>query len=488
MKRKSHACRLAFALVVLAVQGLSTAADVESQPKPRLFVLTDMGADPDDTQSLVRLLLYANEIDIEGIAATTSMPQKTRVTPELVHEVLRAYGVVQGQLAVHDPAFPRAGLLAQRVVAGPALYGMAGVGADQGSPASRALVSALESSDPRPLWVSVWGGPNVLAQALWSIRARHAAGEAEKLYAKLRVYAISDQDDSGPWIRKSFPSVFYIVTPGSWGRATWRAMASAQAGSDAEVVSPAWLARHIQQGHGALGAMYPDIAYGMEGDTPSWLGLIPNGLSDPERPDWGGWGGRYELATPPLLPADPRMPPGAELRIPETRPIWTNAQDSYPPPTAPSPFAHASHATAVARVRDNFVTLWRWRTAVQNDFAARMTWAHSRFEDANHPPVVRLAGPRDIQVRSGGSFDLDASPSSDPDGDSLSFRWYQYPEAGSYRKTIGLGGRSQNLRTIHGINAPEVSKPETAHFILEVTDKGTPPLTRYQRVIVHISP
>lgn len=117
-----------------------------------------------------------------------------------------------------------------------------------------------------------------------------------------------------------------------------------------------------------------------------------------------------------------------------------------------------------------------------------MAWTHSRFEDANHPPAARLASARDIRVRSGGSFDLDASPSSDPDGDSLSFRWYQCPEAGSHRKTISFGGRSPNLRTIHGIVAPKVRKPETAHFILEVTDKGSPPLTRYQRVIVHISP
>ena len=47
-----------------------------SEPKQRLIVLTDIEADPDDSQSLVRLLLYANQIDIEGIVATTSTHQK----------------------------------------------------------------------------------------------------------------------------------------------------------------------------------------------------------------------------------------------------------------------------------------------------------------------------------------------------------------------------------------------------------------------------
>lgn len=69
-------------------------------------------------------------------------------------------------------------------------------------------------------------------------------------------------------------------------------------GADNDVVSNKWVADNVQVGHGALGACYPDVAYGMEGDTPSFLSLIPNGLNDPEHPEYGGWGGRYELYKP----------------------------------------------------------------------------------------------------------------------------------------------------------------------------------------------
>jgi hypothetical protein len=44
-------------------------------------------------------------------------------------------------------------------------------------------------------------------------------------------------------------------------------------GADPELISPAWLKEHIQ--YGDLGREYPDIAFAMEGDTPSYLGLIP---------------------------------------------------------------------------------------------------------------------------------------------------------------------------------------------------------------------
>src|SRR3546814_20205391 len=98
-------------------------------------------------------------------------------------------------------------------------------------------------------------------------------------------------------------------------------------GIDNTTISNAWLATHIQQGHGPMGAGYPDVAYGMEGDTPTFLGLIPNGLNAPERPDWGGWGGRYILRTPARNETDPTGFNGG-LPVPQkTRPICTNPGD-----------------------------------------------------------------------------------------------------------------------------------------------------------------
>jgi len=311
----------------------------------------------------------------------------------------------------------------------------------------------------------------------------------DRLVAKLRVYTISDQDDSGPWIRKTFPKLFYIVSPGGdYGNATWTGINTVVPGIDNATISNQWLAEHIQQGHGALGEAYPDVAYGMEGDTPSWLALIPNGLNNPEHPDWGGWGGRYELYIPAVPVADPMtfirgvFVDGVPIE-PEARPIWTNAIDEF----AAQVSGEYGRATLAGNksFRDFKATIWRWRDDFQNDFAARMEWATKSYREANHPPVIVLDQPEAFSVRSGEPFRLGAH-ASDPDGNSLSFYWFQYPETGSYKKRILLPV-AENLAQID-LLAPKVDKAETVHFILRVTDKGKPPLSRYKRVIVTITP
>ena len=449
--------------------------------KHRLLVLTDIEADPDDAQTLVRLLLYSNEIDIEGLIATTSVHQKARVAPESIKAILDAYGKVHGNLMLHNKNFPPKEDLLSLVKQGLPNYGMEGVGKGNDSEGSDYLIEVLERKDPRPLYVSVWGGPNTLAQALYKIREIKSKKEMERLLSKLRVYTISDQDDSAAWIRKEFPDLFYIVSPGNYFESTWIAISRPVEGIDNQTISNAWLVENIQQDHGPLGVMYPDVAYGMEGDTPSWLSVIPNGLNNPEKPNWGSWGGRYELYIPDLGAKDFTGVPTLQ----ETRPIWTNATDTFTPRVANtygrSITKHDSTFT------DNKVTLWRWRDDIQNDFAARMDWTIKSYAEANHPPIPALGHAEEITVKSGDIFGLDASGTTDPDGDSLSYWWFQYPEAGSYKEEIKFG-LSENLYFVHSIEAPEVSKPETAHFILKVTDRGAPALSRYKRVIVTILP
>ena len=85
--------------------------------------------------------------------------------------------------------------------------------------------------------------------------------------------------------------------------------------------------KNIQQDTDRSVPAIPMFLSATEGDTPSWLGLIPNGMNDYEHPNWGGWGGRYELYTPTFDPNDKWIFP---LK-PETRPIWTNAVDEYTP-------------------------------------------------------------------------------------------------------------------------------------------------------------
>ncbi|MBN2000651.1 DUF1593 domain-containing protein [candidate division KSB1 bacterium] len=472
-------------IISLFVISLILSHFLYAQPiqKNRVIILTDIEADPDDTQSLVRLLLYSNQIDIKGLIATTSCWHKTRVDPESINKVIQAYGQVQHNLKKHETGFPCAKALLMLVKQGLPKYGMQGVGDGEDSQGSDWIIKVLEEKDERPLWISVWGGVNTLAQALYKIKNTKTATEAKKIIAKLRVYTISDQDDSGIWIRNNFTDLFYIVSPGDdYGSATWSAINSYVNGINNEKISNNWLAQNIQQGHGPLGAEYPDVAWGMEGDTPSWLFLIPNGLNEAEHPDWGGWGGRYELYKPDFA-TQKKGGSGVPFE-PETREIWTNAVDSY------APYIPSNYGRAVKMdtniYKDNKVSLWRWRDDFQNDFAARMDWCTKIYEDANHPPVPTLGHPEQITVKSGEGFGLDAFETTDPDGDSFSFLWFHYPEAGSYKELIKVDG-TENAHGAYVI-APEVEKEETAHFILKVTDKGQPQLSRYKRVIVNIVP
>ena len=197
--------------ILAALFALASSAWSAQPPaaKARLVVLTDIEADPDDTQSLVRLFLYSNEIDIEGLVATTSIHMRDEIHPDSVVAVIDKYGEVRANLLKHAPGYPTADTLRARVTAGQPTYGMAAVGAGKDTQGSRQLLRALDSQDPRPLWVAVWGGSNTLAQALYSLREARGAEAAAKSIARLRVYTISDQDDSGAWMRKEFPSLFY---------------------------------------------------------------------------------------------------------------------------------------------------------------------------------------------------------------------------------------------------------------------------------------
>ena len=136
------------------------------------------------------------------------------------------------------------------------------------SPGSDLIIQRLEAGDPRPLWVSVWGGANTLAQALYRLRATRSEPELQRLLGKLRVYAISDQDDSGPWIRREFPQVFYIVSPGGYAAATWAGIMHVDPAFGHSEVSNGWLAAHIQQGHGPSARPIPTWLTAWRGTRP----------------------------------------------------------------------------------------------------------------------------------------------------------------------------------------------------------------------------
>lgn len=176
--------------------------------------------------------------------------------------------------------------------------------------------------------------------------------------------------------------------------------------------------------------------------------LLKTGIQDPGRPGLGGWGGRSKQnSTSPnlwvLVPKE-RMQNGTEL--------------------------------------ENYSTD-RWARAMQNDFAA---WMQSTltpdYEAANHPPSVRILNGSVVEARPGSIVSL-VGVVSDPDGNSVTTSWWQYFEEGTYpgAVTVTESGHRASVRV-----PADAKAGQTISIILQGTDDGDFPLTRYGRVLIHV--
>ncbi|MET0338050.1 MAG: DUF1593 domain-containing protein, partial [Caulobacter sp.] len=175
-------------VLMLAITAFATPSLAQAEPakaKPRVLVLTDIENEPDDAQSLVRFLLYANQWDVEGLVATTSVHKREAPAAWRIREILTAYGEVRDNLERHEAGFPTADRLSALVREGQPTYGLAAIGAGRETDGSRAIIEAVNRDDPRPLWVLVWGGPNTLAQALWQVRETRGPEETARFVSRL---------------------------------------------------------------------------------------------------------------------------------------------------------------------------------------------------------------------------------------------------------------------------------------------------------------
>jgi hypothetical protein len=440
---------------------------LEYSNRLRLLVLTDVSSltagmrEPDDAQSMIRLMLYSNEFDIEGLIASSNLGHGSQTRPELIRQIICAYGEVRPNLLKHSKGYPTESYLLDRVKSGWPVAGRdipidASIGEGKDTEASRWIIQVVVKPDPRPVWITVWGGTADLAQALWRVRRDRTPEEVSAFTSKMRVIAVNDQDSTASWIRKEFPELQYITR--TFGiRGMYR-------GGDTNLVSASWVDQHIIHGRGTLGALYPNYNGGdiwsgklgpikgiKEGDTPSYLSLIPNGLNDPDNLGLGGWGGR-------CLPG-----PDGPNRLVDAIEEGVGQQSDPAPQMS---------------------TVYRWRAAFQADFQARLEWCVKPHKEANHPPIARIAGPTVRRVRRGSTTILNASRSTDPDGNMLSYEWTVYPDADIMSHMVDIANPNA---AITRVTVSDKAKEMRIPILLTVRDSGNPPLTRYRRVFLSVS-
>lgn len=444
--------------------------------RPRLVVLTDIGGDPDDQQSMIRLLLYVNEYQIEGLIATAT---RNRVSPHQIRERVEAYRKARPNLVKHAWGYPTADYLLEQIKAGVKGRSMALVGAGKSTEASEYIISVVDRPEARPVWITVWGAPTDLAQALWDVRDRRSRVDVAKFVSKLRVYDIAGQDNTGAWICHTFPEIFWVRSVDQFQAISVREASPFPpevTGANIETFTTEWIDEHVQS-RGPLGRLYPERRWKYEGDTPAFLYLLRNGLSAPEHPHYGGWGGRFSREKT-------KNPACAWPRLTKTQ---TNYYDFWAYADAEDTWSYKD----ITYANSHYASLFRWREAFQNDFAARMDWSITdSYAKANHNPVAGFDNDtsKDIvkmRVSSGQNATLSAAGSNDPDDDGLSFGWFYYKEPGDYEGIINI--RNSNARKA-SFTAPEVDKNKEIHIILEVKDDGEPSLYSYRRVIVTVKP
>ncbi len=473
-----------------------------TEGKARLLITQD--GEVDDMNSLIHTLLYANEIDIEGIVQSSSKlhysgDEETEsfrwMGTDWMYEFLDAYAAVYDNLIVHDPEYPSPDELRAVTVVGN--IKAEGDTAEE-TEGSELIKERILAEDERPLYIEVGGGANTVARALMSIKEEYEGQENwEELYGRICektiLFAWGMQDSCYmDYIRPNWPQMRMVDVSASTIPYGYRWATLEELSEESrEKMSSAWMEENLEKNHGALmdlyvtwgdgthlegeadtdqygsneellgdeelwvGHAYERYDFLSEGDSPAWFITVPNGLRSLEDLSYGGWHGRYALK-------EDEENPDARL-----------------------------YQAAKGKERG----IAAWIAGIQSDFATRAQWCVAeKYEDANHLPEVSVEEGLDLTAAAGETVTLHAL-AEDPDGDATTFRWYQYALADTYEEemdeekapiSILVEQSGENGETAEFVVPEDAVSGDTIHMILEGIDEGGVNPIAYQRVIVTV--
>lgn len=417
---------------------------ISQNTKPRVIVMTD--GEIDDRSSMIRFLLYTNDIELLAIIETNSVYQREgHSKKDWYDKQVDAYEQVYSNLIIHDPDYPTADEIRAKSHVGD--EDPEHIIVDRNSPGRRPggkveinpadwsdtqgsdrIVEILLEEDPSPVYIQAWGGGNTAARAFCKLKTAYPA-KYDGAVSKAIMHNIWYQDGAGNYIEKYHPGVTMLLDhyfDGAWNYGS-------------QSFTHAFIEHEVKNNHGPLGALYPQ-SYVSEGDSPAFLWALDNGLRNHEDPTYGGWGGRF-------------------YKVDGFKNVYADVSTG-------------SYA--------------RWIEVANRDFQVRMDWCvASEFEDANHKPAIHIEGKTDRMVGSGETVSFDATGTMDPDGDRISYRWWQFHEAGTFSRMVRI---DEPMSSKISFRAPEVDQPCTIHLILEVEDRGKPALFSFQRMIITVTP
>jgi hypothetical protein len=524
---------LCVTLGVCATSAAQTRADTGAPVRrlPRVVVTTD--PELDDANSLIRFLLYSSDFRTEGLiyassgfhwkgdgtGKTLSVPNREysrwglnlcpcaswRWAPDehYIDVAVATYAQVYPNLRAHDPHYPTPDELRSKI-----RWGNVEFDGDisKDTPGSDLIKALLLDDEPGPVYLLAWGGQSTIARALKSIQLQYASTpQWPAVYQKVSRKAIlspsGDQDDTyATYIHPAWPDI-RTLPAGAGGVALGYGAQATTSAEDSVYYSAEWTRENISS-RGSFGALYrvwgdgkqmvkgdifdyfglsgytadqlkaqgyivwtPPRAKGEfigEGDTFTYLNLIDNGLQGYEGNTPGGWAGRG--AREATLSTGQNPVPLITIKSYDDLLRLQEMAAARPRPPSPDP-----HFTPAA----------------QSGLAARLLWSVTpTYAGANHEPKVAVLGSSAVSARPGETIRL-AGLTSDPDGNAVTVRWWQWRDVGTYPGRVTIANPTA-LATSVQVPTDGVAG-QTIQLVLEATDNGTPPLTRYQRVVVTVT-